>query len=308
MGAALALVMVHAALISVSGGDARCPSVKQVNEAVSARLPGVLVPASPEPPPGVLRLMLRATSPTEHQFVLRSSTGKVLLSRTLPVPPAATERDCEALAETVALIVDRYLQELAYQAEVPAAVEVPAPPPIDSGPLEPRWELFAGGTWQPASGPSALSRYEARIGAGRTLGRSARLALELVVGVQGAEEPHSDTVTASLRRFPAELRLLWRSAPRTLRVEAGPFAGLEVLSWSSDRPLAHDDGIRLTPLVGGELGLRAALGSRAFVRLLGSLGVAMLRHRFADEPGDIERFGTERTYVKMALEGGLAFW
>src|SRR5436190_23144869 len=107
MGAALGLLTLHAALLTVRPTDARCPSARQVNEAIAARLPGVLVPTPAGPPAGVLELRLTET-PSDHSFVVLGPGGQVRLSRPLP---AATGnlRDCEALAETVALIVDRYL-------------------------------------------------------------------------------------------------------------------------------------------------------------------------------------------------------
>src|SRR4051794_41870669 len=129
MAGVLALVAVNAALITVNAADAQCPSGKQVNEAIAARLPGVLVPSSPAPPAGVLELRLAGNPGTGHRLALSDGRGQVLLSRTLPPSTATRDRDCEALAETVALIVDRYLQELAYQSPPPAAGAGGARPP-----------------------------------------------------------------------------------------------------------------------------------------------------------------------------------
>ena len=53
MGAALALLTLHAALLTVRPTDARCPSTRQVNEAIAGRLPGVLVPNPAGPAAGV---------------------------------------------------------------------------------------------------------------------------------------------------------------------------------------------------------------------------------------------------------------
>src|SRR3954470_15427819 len=175
MGAVFTLVTLHAALIAVRGADAQCPSAKQVSEAITNRMPGVLVPP-PAAPSDALQLRLDGGATSEHHLVLANGAGKVLLSRTLPPAPAARERDCEALAETVALIVDRYLQELSYQEP---AVTAPPPPPAPEGPVHPRWELFAGGVWQPPFDASSRAGYEGRLGGGRTLGRSARLVLEV---------------------------------------------------------------------------------------------------------------------------------
>src|SRR5438105_10099453 len=102
---ALALLALHATLIAVKGAQAECPSTKQVNEAIAARLPGVLVPAEPSPGEGALVLVLTGASPAEeHSFALLDAHGETRLSRTLRAPGANRDRDCAALAETVALI------------------------------------------------------------------------------------------------------------------------------------------------------------------------------------------------------------
>src|SRR5258708_4341749 len=137
MGPWLALVTLHAALITVRAGAAQCPSPRQVQETLSARLPGFLVPPPPSPTANILELKL-VESPTEHTFVVVDSRGEVRLSGDLPASRTASTRDCEALAETVALIVDRYLQQLGYQDQDAPAVAAGPPP----GPGEPRWAFF----------------------------------------------------------------------------------------------------------------------------------------------------------------------
>jgi hypothetical protein len=300
----LALLTVHAALISVNAADAQCPSARQVNEAIAARLPGVLVPPSPAPPAGVLELRLAGNPGSGHRLALTDGRGQVLLSRTLPPSTATRDRDCEALAETVALIVDRYLQELAYQSP-PAVAAVASPVVDDPGPVERRWELFAGGTWQPSNEAGATAGYEARLGVGRTLGRGARYALELTVGVQ--ERSFRDAADP-LWRFPAELRLLWRQTPRPVRLELGPFAGAQLLLLGSNRDPMSVGAVRIAPVAGGMGAVRFSLGNRGFVRLVGAAGVAVVRYSFQAPPSEREVFGTERAYVKMGAEGGLAFW
>jgi hypothetical protein len=304
MAGLLALLTLHAALISVNAADAQCPSGKQVNEAIAARLPGVLVPSSPAPPAGVLELRLAGNPGTGHRLALSDGRGQVLLSRTLPPSTATRDRDCEALAETVALIVDRYLQELAYQ--TPPTVVARAPAPVEEpGPAERRWELFAGGTWQPSSDAGANAGYEARLGVGRTLGGAARFALELTLGVQ---ERRFRDAADPLWRFPAELRLLWRQTPRPIRLELGPFAGAQLLLLGNNRDEMSVGAVRIAPVAGGMGALRFALGNRAFVRLVGAAGIAVVRYSFQPPPYEREVFGTERAYVKMGVEGGLAFW
>ncbi len=305
MGAVLTLVTLHAALIAVRAPDAQCPSARQLSEAITNRLPGVVVPLSAAPP-DALQLRLDGAATSDHHLVLANGAGKVLLGRTLPPVPGGRERDCEALAETVALIVDRYLQELSYQEPV---VTAPPPLPAPEAPRHPRWELFAGGVWQPPFDASSRAGYEGRVGVGRTLGRSARLIVEAAVGLQGTpEQPWNDgDGTSRLWRLPAELRLLWRSSLAPLRLELGPFAGFELLSWSSENRDGAAEGRYVTPVGGAEVALRLPMGERAFLRLVGAAGYAVKRYSFVQMPG-VERFGTEHAYGKMGLESGLVFW
>jgi hypothetical protein len=301
----LALLTVNAALITVSAADAQCPSVRQVNEAVAARLPGVLVPSTPTPPAGVLELRLAGNPASGHRLALTDGRGQVLLSRELPPSTATRDRDCEALAETVALIVDRYLQELAYQSPPTVTAVAAAPSVEEPGTGERRWELFTGGTWQPSNEAGAAAGYEARLGVGRTLGRAARYALELTVGVQQRKFREA---ADPLWRFPAELRLLWRQTPRPVRLEVGPFAGAQVLLLGNNRDPMAAGAVRIAPVAGGLGSVRFALGNRGFIRLVGAAGVALVRYSFQPPPYEREVFGTERAYVKMGAEGGLAFW
>jgi hypothetical protein len=301
MGALLALVALHAALITVRGGDARCPSSRQVNEAVASRLPGVVVPASSTPSAGVLELRL-IESPSEHRFALVDSRGEELLSRPLPATSPTAARDCEALAETVALIVDRYLQQLAYQEQ-----EAPAASPVDNGPRAQRWELFAGGTWQP--GPADMAGYQALLGFGRVLGQAGRLALEATAGLNGTVDHEWGGARGRLWRFPVEVRLLWRKPGKRVQAELGPFTGVHLLVLASNPRDMQKNDLWLAPVVGGLGALRLSLGPNLFARLVGAAAVDIVRYEFMPQsPDSHQSFGTPRGYVKMGLEGGIAFW
>jgi hypothetical protein len=319
MGPWLALVTLHAALIAVRAGDARCPSTRQVRESLGGRLPGFVVPAPSSPAAGVLELKLIESS-SEHRFVVVDSRGELRLSRTLPVSRAATTADCEALAETVALIVDRYVQQLAYQ-DPDALVTAPAQP---RSAREAHWELFVGGTWQPASGgPADLAGYEALLGTGRALDEQGRFALEATLGVRGAASHQWGDSSGRLWRFPAELRLLWRGSAGKLRLEAGPLAGIHLLvlastpgdgSPSSRQP----NDTRAIPVVGAMGALRLSLGAHLFARLVAGGAFDVVRYTFRPCQGmpvpdcmllgGNQSFGTQRIYVKMGIEGGVSFW
>jgi hypothetical protein len=290
-------------LIAVRGGQTECPSTRQVNEAISARLPGVLVPAPAKPQEGLLVLGLAGGKSAPLTFTLVDSKGEVRLERALPPARNDIAGDCAALAETVALIVERYLQDLGYQDRVAP------PPPPPPAPHVPLWELFLGATWQPGS--DGLASYEGRLGVGRVLGRRGGLVLELTGGARGpSDHTWGVGVSGQLWRFPVELRLFGRWPLNTSwNLEGGPFAGAHLLVLDTDSPLKTTRETHVSPVVGGALGLRLGMGPHAFVRLLVTGAVAVVRYQFSTLPPDArEVFGTERAYGKMGVETGLSFW
>jgi hypothetical protein len=302
--AGLGLVLVHATMIAVRATDVQCPTGRQVTEALGARLPGVLVPEDQAKSSGALLLTLSAGSDGAPGFVLVDQKGSVRLRRALS-SGNAVKRDCPALAETAALMVERYLQDVAVQDRAPPpAVAVEAPPPAPR-PAERRWDLFAGGTWRP--GGSGLAAYELRLGGARSLGE--RLALGATVGIEGAAPHEWKGGTGRLRRFPVEARLLWRLTNGVVAVEAGPFAGAHVLLLDSDVGDMGDTALRAIPVAGGLAAVRFPMGRRMFLRLVAAVGLALVRYDFVTPGGmGTVAFGTERTYGKMGLEAGLSFW
>jgi hypothetical protein len=301
---ALGMVVLHATTIAVRSTGAQCPTGRQVTEALGARLPGVLVPEEQAKSSDALLLTLSSGERAAAGFVLVDGKGQVRLRRALAASGGGAPRDCPALAETVALMVERYLQDLAIQERTPApAVEAPAPPPPP--PPERRWDLFVGSTWRP--GASGLAAYEVRLGAARSLGTE-RLALGATAGIEGAASHDWDVGSGRLRRFPVELRLLWRLTAGTVALEAGPFAGAHVLLLDSDTGRG-ESALRAIPVAGGLAAARFPLGRRVFLRLVAALGIAVVRYDYVTpEPDSSVAFGTERTYGKMGLEAGLSFW
>jgi hypothetical protein len=296
LSALLPLLTVHATLIAVKGAGAGCPSSSQISAAIEARLPGLLVPPEHSGLPEALLLTLTSDPRTRTQsFTLTDRDLHVRLRRELPPPASADPAECPVLAETVALMVERYLQEVGYHAE-------PAPTADRR-----RWELFAGATWRP--GTDGLAAYEVRVGVGRVLGLRGRLGLALALGVEGTSDEAWRGGTGRLHRFPAELRLVWRRGIGSTTFELGPFAGLQLLVLQSQTPVASATDVRLVPEVGAAAGLRIPLGRAPFLRLVAALGVAPLRYDFVTpSPARIVAFGTERLWGKMGVEAGLSFW
>jgi len=296
LAALLPLVAAHATLIAVKSSDSQCPTSRQIGEAIEARLPGVLVPPEQSALPDALLLAMAQDGTSGVQSVtLVDQEQKVRLRRELPAATSAGPQECPALAETVALMVERYLQDLGYHAE-------PAPQSDRR-----RWEIFGGATWRP--GADGLAAYELRMGAGRLLGGRGRFGLTLVVGVEGASQQEWPGATGRLRRYPAELRLVWRTAIGPTALELGPFLGVQLVVLNSQTMDQAATDLRLTPTAGLGAGLRIPLGRTPFLRIVAGLGLALLRYDFVNPPPDrTVAFGTERLWGKMGAEAGFSFW
>jgi len=109
-----------------------CPSGADVEAALSARFPGSVRASTIQAAPGQLRLDTRLAS-GQVRLELRNDRGEVVLRRQLP--REGREGECRALAESIALIVDRYLHALLPEGATPAPERerpretVPATPP-----------------------------------------------------------------------------------------------------------------------------------------------------------------------------------
>jgi hypothetical protein len=296
LAAVVPLIALQATLIAVKGTDTVCPTSRQVSQAIEVRLPGLLIPTEQRDLADVLVLTVSADVATGAQsFTLVDRQNQVRLRRQLPLPAVAGADDCPALAETIALMVERYLQDLGYRPEPPAS------------PVGRRWDLFVGTAWRP--GATGLSAYELRLGAARALGARGRFALSLVAGFEGASQQEWPGASGRLRRFPAELRLSWRLGIGTTWLETGPFAGVQLLVLDSRAGDQVATDARVIPVAGLGAGLRIPLGRTAFIRVVAAVGVALLRYDFVTrQPGQDVAFGTERLWGKMGLEAGFSFW
>ena len=136
--ASLLAALIQAAWVTLSPtADDHCPSSAQVQAALEAHAPKLVATSSAGPSDGPLTVWLATASGTgELSLSLVDSSGLVKLYRMLPPPQGGRPRDCTALADTVALIVDRYFDEV----ELPAMPEkkvVPPPPPPPPAPPAP---------------------------------------------------------------------------------------------------------------------------------------------------------------------------
>jgi len=140
LGVALALVLadagtaagkVHrAATIDLAGAaGATCPSAPVLAAALDARLPGITSPRGPSGGGPTLGLELADAGGGSVRLALLDTDGRRLLERTFAGADAAggdRAASCAALADTVALVVERYLRDLAYRE--PGLLPTPAAP------------------------------------------------------------------------------------------------------------------------------------------------------------------------------------
>jgi hypothetical protein len=123
----------HTIVVSVVPEQA-CPGPRQVTEALAVRLPGVVLPLGQPARPGMVRLAV-AVDATGIRIDLADPEGAPLLHRVLSV--ARGPGECAALADTIALIIERYWREVGYDAPPLQPLAPPAPPPPPPPPPTP---------------------------------------------------------------------------------------------------------------------------------------------------------------------------
>ena len=123
----------HVIAVSVAP-EQNCPGPRQVTDALTARLPGAVLPPGQPTKPGMLRLAVAAEAAGGIRIDLADPEGAPLLHRVLAVTRGPGE--CAALADTIALIIERYWREVGYDAP-PLAPPTPPPPPPSPPPPPP---------------------------------------------------------------------------------------------------------------------------------------------------------------------------
>lgn len=305
-------------IVAPIGSEDTCPSARQVTEALQTHFPGQIL--SPErleapPRPDLLRAVLDVPADgTVVHFSLIDSRDEVQLRRSIPAPGRGRPpSDCLALAETLAVIVDRYLSSVPYQATEtappPPPVAVAEPPRHEGAKSPPRsTQLYLGGSWQLSSGnPSLL---EGRGGADRDIIVTPwRLAALLRVGFSQEERVEWRTSSTTLRRFPVRigLRVEFPVGPGAL--ESALEAGVDALVGRSSDSLSGkaEEGVRWSPVVGGEAGYRVALTDRLFVRPRVGLAFAIVRYNIAAGSPETVVFQTPTLFSTLGLDVGMVF-
>jgi hypothetical protein len=303
----------------VSNAPDGCPTQDQLAEALEARMPGVVARGPREPSPNLLRLRLAQSPEGVARVTMTDGTGTLRLERDLDLPksgaaPAGPARDrasgCAALAETVALIVERYMRHVGYREPPPPDLVAPRPPPPP--PVPPprpggRGRLGVGVAARPPYGASW--RVEPQLIAALRLRHVEVAALVAVALPEDEGVPMSSGQgTLRLRVFPARVSIGW-ILPLGRRLTLIP-----ALGGGADVVLAETRGIDKTrhstavePTV--EAGVRAvaALTRRVWIELEAFQGVDIRPEQFTvmGTTGPETVFMTPRSYTRVGVDFGV---
>jgi hypothetical protein len=322
----LLLVLANAQSVAVRpSGSPGCPAPSEVEAALAPRVAGALVPYEQARQRQALVLEIVPEGEEPASITLTDQAGKVKLERSLrgglealaveelSQPPGTPpdlegrrDKECAALAETAALIVERYLSDLKDHLPPPA----PPPPP----PASRRWELSLATAFRPGS--DGLSAFELGPQVGWFMARGhLLLSLSLAVGGQSNPVPPASRYRgeARQRRFPVELGLWWASGPAAVELQVGAGAGLDVTRVEATGDPGTED-VRLLPgpSLWSAAGVRLPMGKRLFFRLRSGLVASLVQYDFSyldgpqENPVTVFSAPTRRFYARISADVGLA--
>ncbi len=274
-----------------------------------------------------MTLVLPAPGTSQEPSVsLIDQQGRLRLFRTLARPGAAHARDCVALADTVAIIVQRYLEEVELpeleaarkSPEILAAPPAPAPPPspspsplVAASPLRAwaRWDVSLGISQRFSGQMAGLEPYDLRLSLARTLGArmDTGLLLRLWSGLSGWTTHYWNGGRGEVIRVPSGLELMWRRAVSAVELQLG-LAGLLdcwILGARYQTNAQWDFRVAIAGALTG--GMQVPLGKRLFLRFSLDFAVGALRYRYV-EPGDPNEtaFSTPRVFGDAAVAFGMS--
>ena len=325
LGIVLALPVAGAAPIGVippTGPDDTCPSARQVTDALQAHLPGQIIPERGLGPPRTDLLRAQLDVPADGtvvRFSLTDAQGVVQLRRALPAPgrgrPVA---DCVALAETLAVIVERYFSSVPLETEEtelpppPEPAPVVTPPPVVSAPRPPPApgpSIFVGSAWRAT--PEKTAAFELGLGATVNLTRgSVRLAALLRLGIEQSQNRDLDAGVASLRRFAGRAGLVVAIPAGPGRLEPTLELGADTYLGSATTATQQTQYLGVTPVGEAQVGYRVALGSQLYLRPRAGGGFAIVQYKMvAAGPNGAQSgiFETPAWFSTIGLDVGLVF-
>jgi hypothetical protein len=326
----------HIIAVSVAPEQA-CPAARPVTEALAARLPGAVLPYGQGARPGMLRLSITSDA-TSIRIDLADPDGAPLLHRV--IAPARAPGECAPLADTIALIIERYWREVGYDAPPlqPPAPPTPPPPPPPPPPA-PAPVVTPAATVEKQAPPPTHERAQAPVPlrlsvaaaiAGRAGNEGARdgsasivVAAQSRVGVRvsagvstGATAPVDAQRDASFRRYPLRLGAYLPLSIGLGHLEPGVGFDMDLISAAIPgdagllrSPSSCSGGLCWAP--GGDLALGWSIASphHVYVRALARAGLSA-SYNFAPMNGDVKGdpfWRTPSTYLELGVESGLWF-
>ncbi|HJX52068.1 MAG TPA: hypothetical protein VJ801_04815 [Polyangia bacterium] len=327
MQPSFALLTLQAVSVLVAPGpEDGCPSARQVSAALSEHAPAAQSTPGPDSESALTLVLPAPGTPQEPSVSLIDQQGSLRLFRILARPGAVRARDCAALADTVAMIVQRYLEEVELP-EVEAARTSPAvrvappappapsppPPPVVAGPplrARARWDIALGISQRLANQMTGPEAYDLRLSVARTLGARMDTGFLLRVwsGISGWTTYDWTGARGEVIRLPSGLEFMWRRAASSVELQLG-LAGLLdfwILGARDQQQNLHWD-YRLTAAGALTGGMQVPLGKRLFARLFLDVAVAAARYEYDDpSPGKGTVFSTPRVFGDAGLAVGMS--
>jgi hypothetical protein len=333
MGAVLLLASLVAATATVTvspGAPTDCPSSEQLARALSVAAPGIVAPVTGTPAaagPASLRLATATSAEGDVRVDLLDAQGEAVLHRVLPAPPRGRAPDCAALADTIALIVDRYLRDVGYEAPplppppkpAPAVTTAPQPEPevTNTQAVEPsappaspppaQWRLGVVGSARlgdagGADGDGGLALSVEGSGPGPHLG--ARLTVGVAPAAEARWSAQGASQSATLRRLPFRMGGYVSIPAGPGRLEPGLGAGADLLLVSTSGP-GTAGGQHAAPFGDVALAYTISLTGPLYGRVQSRVALAV-PYDF-NTLGGARVWGTPRAFGEAGVELGLVF-
>lgn len=306
-----------------SGADA-CPSQAELAEALESHMPGVVAHGVREPGTSLLRLGLTMSPDGLARVTMSDAAGALRLERELDLPksgasPGARDRGaCAALAETVTLIVERYMRHIGYHEPPPPALvapplppEPPPPPPSPSPPARPPGIQGRLGLGVGARLPYLSTwRVEPQLTVAVRFGHLDVSALAGVALLVTEDVPMtSGQGSLTLRTIPARLALGW-TVPIGARLVLVPSVagGVDVVRAETRGIGVGGRSSAAEPMAEAGLRLLAQLTRRVWIDAFAFQGLAIRPETFSVKDAqmvEIPIFTTPRVYTRIGVDFGV---
>lgn len=275
-----------------------CPSSNQIDEALRLRVPGAVVAADRAAVAGALRVRLNPpVAGLSSGFAVVGPKGEIRLRRPLRPAEAGRAGECLALAETVALILERYLQEI--------AVAQVSPPLVEQAPwnVTGRWRAMTAFGWW--SGESGAGAWTLRGSGVRVLNREAWL-IEGGVAVTGVKDADLVGGAAAIRHVSVDLvgYRRFQLAGGEVQVGAGARGAVLMIAGRVDGGLTRE--LRFSPGILAVSGFVYPVTRHVFLRLGARVGLESVRI-VAGQKNQPAAFSTKRYHVGLEIGAGAAF-